>query len=476
MIDFVPYIIYALFAVWTFFSLKWILKLQSSKDVQSINPYLYESIPSVYTTIGVFGTFVGIYLGLLDFRVAEIDSSISGLLEGLKTAFGTSIIGIFLSLLFSKISKSIYGNVEKLQPELPSSEMSALKTLIDAVEKGNEISNKNFKNLEIALIGENETSVTSQLVKLRNQQTDQLKALNQQAEFSYKIWFSLGGDTDLSLNNQLSSLRVDINEHAQKNSKNIDWIVKSMNSNNKVIEAKFKEFSELLAKNNTEALVEVMKKATEEFNNQMSALINKLVQENFAELNNSVQTLNQWQKDNKEMIAKLTEQFKSVSNDFTISSSALKEVSINTSTLTDKNSQLVQIVDSLKKVMVDDTKFTQITDKVSGAVDTLKLNIEAFDKTTNELNQWVKKQRDFSDSVTKLLVRLEEIDKIKDINEVFWKNLKAQLNDGVSIIEKSIKDLDSQVGQIHGHFYEKLNDTFQNLDTLIQRIVAQYNK
>jgi hypothetical protein len=386
MIDSVPYIIYALFAVWTFFSIKWILKLQSSKDLQSINPYLYESIPSVYTTLGVFGTFVGIYLGLLNFDVNDIDSSIPGLLEGLKTAFSTSIVGIFLSLLFSKISKSVYGNVERLQPELPSSEMSALQTLIDAVEKGNETSNSNFKNLEKALIGENETSVTSQLVKLRNQQTDQLKALNQQAEFSYKIWFSLGGDTDLSLNNQLSSLRADINEHAQKNSKNIDWIVKSMNSNNKVIEAKFEEFSQLLAKNNTEALVEVMKKATEEFNNQMSALINKLVQENFAELNNSVQTLNQWQKDNKEMIAKLTEQFKSVSNDFTISSSALKEVSINTSTLTDKNSQLVQIVDSLKKVMVDDTKFTQITDKVSGAVDTLKLNIEAFDKTTNLIN------------------------------------------------------------------------------------------
>lgn len=83
-----------------------------------------------------------------------------------------------------------------------------------------------------------------------------------------------------------------------------------MNKNNELIRQKFDEFSELLAKNNTEALVEVMKNATEQFNTQMSALIEKLVQENFKELNNSVQRMNQWQLENKEMIISLTNQFK----------------------------------------------------------------------------------------------------------------------------------------------------------------------
>lgn len=475
MINLVPYIIYLAFFVWSIFSLIWIFRLQKTKNPNSVNLYLYDSIPSVFTTLGIFGTFLGIYLGLREFDVNNIDSSIPKLLEGLKTAFLTSIFGIFLSLIFSKISKAVFGEVEKLQPELPSSEMAAISKLTASIEKGIENSNMNFKALESALVGENDYSISSQLIKIRNQQSDHLISLNNQGKTLDKIAFSLGSDKESSLLTQLMRLRADQNEHAQENKRSIGLIVNSMNNNSKVIATKFEEFSILLAKNNTEALVEVMKKATEEFNSQMSALINKLVQENFAELNNSVKSLNQWQKENKEMIAKLTEQFKSVSNDFSISSNSLKEVTINTSTLTDKNSQLVQIVDSLKKVMVDDKKFTQITDKVSGAVDTLKLNIEAFDQTTNQLNQWVKKQRDFSDSVTKLLVRLEEIDKIKDINEVFWKNLKAQLNDGVSIIEKSIKDLDHEVEQIHGHFYEKLNDTFQNLDNLIQRIVAQYN-
>ncbi|GAB2613947.1 MotA/TolQ/ExbB proton channel family protein [Belliella aquatica] len=449
--------------------------LRVRKDLQSVNPYIYDTIPSVFTTLGVLGTFLGIYFGLKDFDVNNINESIPSLLEGLKTAFITSIYGIVFSVIFSKISKGVYGYVESVQPPKPSDEISAINAISDQLIKNQEASDKNFKSLEKALIGENEDSLSMHLVKIRNQNSEILTKYSTQEEVLTKIQKALGGDEETSLLTQLQKLRSEQNGYAQDNKKNIDWIVSSMDKNNKVIEEKFKEFAELLAKNNTEALVDVMKKATEEFNSQMSELINKLVQENFAELNNSVKMLNQWQMENKEMILSLTAQFKSVSNDFTISSAALKEVSTNTSTLTDKNSQLIQIVDSLKKVMVDDTKFTQITDKVSGAVDTLKQNIEAFDETTQQLNQWVKKQRDFSDSVSKLLVRLEEIDKIKDINEIFWKDLKSQLNDGVSIIEKSIKDLDGEVENIHAHFYTKLNDTFQNLDNLIQRIVAQYN-
>ena len=248
-----------------------------------------------------------------------------------------------------------------------------------------------------------------------------------------------------------------------------------MNKNNELITRKFDEFSELLAKNNTEALVEVMKRATEEFNAQMSALIEKLVQENFQELNNSVQRMNQWQQENKEMIQTLTDQFRNVSNEFAITAKAIKEITENTTKLTDENSHLTKLIEKLQKVMIDDTKFQEIVGKLTSTVDTLKENTEAFDETTNKLNNWVRNQMNFSDSVAKLLTRLEEIDKIKDINEVFWENTKKQLNEGVGIIEKASKRLSDDLENINAEFYERLNDTLQNLDTLIQRIIANYN-
>ena len=52
-------------------------------------------------SLGVLGTFVGIAVGLFHFDVTDIKSSMPQLLEGLKTAFITSGVGIFFSILLS---------------------------------------------------------------------------------------------------------------------------------------------------------------------------------------------------------------------------------------------------------------------------------------------------------------------------------------------------------------------------------------
>ena len=50
--------------------------------------------------LGILGTFIGIVLGLRDFDPERLDESIEVLLEGLKTAFYSSIAGISASILF----------------------------------------------------------------------------------------------------------------------------------------------------------------------------------------------------------------------------------------------------------------------------------------------------------------------------------------------------------------------------------------
>ena len=46
-----------------------------------------HSMSGLTTTLGIFGTFVGIFIGLLGFDVNDITSSVPQLLGGLKTAF-----------------------------------------------------------------------------------------------------------------------------------------------------------------------------------------------------------------------------------------------------------------------------------------------------------------------------------------------------------------------------------------------------
>lgn len=53
-----------------------------------------EFAPTILTTAGIFATFLGIALGLLNFDSANIQSSVPELLEGLKTAFWASVFGV----------------------------------------------------------------------------------------------------------------------------------------------------------------------------------------------------------------------------------------------------------------------------------------------------------------------------------------------------------------------------------------------
>lgn len=465
--------IWALISAWGVFSTYYIIRMFTLGS-RRVYMYVYESIPSVFTTLGVLGTFMGIFFGLQEFDVDKITESIPPLLEGMKTAFLTSIVGISLSIVFGKVSQIILRDKELKEPAEATGELEALQQIATLLREGQKINNQHFETLTKSIASDKDDSVSTQLVKLRNVVGEQSVMSVKQNGLLERISQALGGDDETSLLTQMQKLRVEQNENANETRKNVEWIVDSMNANNKLIQEKFDEFSQLLAKNNTEALVDVMKRATQEFNAQMSTLIEKLVQENFQELNNSVQRMNDWQMENKEMISTLTSQFRQVSADFSIASDSIKEVVMNTSKLTDENSHLTKLIRELQQVLIEDEKFKSIVDKLDGTVETLKENTDAFDETTNKLNQWVKNQMNFSDSVTKLLVRLEEIDKIKDINEVFWKNTEKQLNEGVTVIQKESQVLSADLESINAEFYERLNSTLQNLDNLIQRIIANY--
>lgn len=55
------------------------------------------SIPTHLTALGILGTFVGIFLGLYKFNPHNLQESVPLLLDGLKVAFSTSILGLTTS-------------------------------------------------------------------------------------------------------------------------------------------------------------------------------------------------------------------------------------------------------------------------------------------------------------------------------------------------------------------------------------------
>jgi hypothetical protein len=65
-----------------------------------------EGLPTLMSSLGVLGTFVGITMGLMNFDPNDLDASIPLLLSGLKTAFFTSLAGMVGSIILSKLVSS----------------------------------------------------------------------------------------------------------------------------------------------------------------------------------------------------------------------------------------------------------------------------------------------------------------------------------------------------------------------------------
>lgn len=64
-----------------------------------------KDFKSQIVSVGVLGTFVGIFIGLQSFNPEDIMNSVNDILVGLKTAFFTSIVGMSVATILSIIQK-----------------------------------------------------------------------------------------------------------------------------------------------------------------------------------------------------------------------------------------------------------------------------------------------------------------------------------------------------------------------------------
>lgn len=468
-----------IFTIWTLFSIVYIIRFKrhqingSSKKSFWNNEYIFEAIPPVFPTLGIFCTALGITIGIWDFNTSDIQSSIPLLLKGLRIAFIATMAGIIGLIIFQKYIAIVQKKIDEdpNRPRKQTDELSAISELTFAVQEMKKDNERQIDKLIQSFGTDLEAKVSTKLTSLEKEVINLQKTATDNQKNTTEGLNQINTTTNNSrgeIIEQLKSLREEQKTTSEKANKNTDEIIKAMGENNKLTAKKFDEFSDLLKKNNTEALVEVMKNATEQFNSQMSELINRLVKENFAELNNSVKNLNDWQKQNKEQVQKLTEQFQKTTEMFNISATTLKEVADNTKALTSDDSKLSQIVKELKRVMIEDGKFQEITTKLTSTIETLENTTESFDETTSKLNDWVKTEKNFKESAQILITKLEEF---RDFNGDVWDNYRKEMSKAVSIVKETSTRLGGDLENINAEFYERLNDTLQNLDQCIQRFI-----
>lgn len=508
-----------------------LLKAKSNNQKLKDNRISFEAKAATLSTLGVLGTFFGITWGLMGFNADDLDNSIPILLGGLKTAFFTSLAGMICSLIYNAVLNHIYDFYEA---SLPSSQDESVAKICDAITKMSESSATAIETIKTQLttsqnnqaafytaalsslnginkeffdaMKEEVKGVMNSILLQTTSVSTQLKPLESVAEVNAEVKAissdvssisrsvteqfnevktvgTIIGDIQRLSGEHLSEVKVisetskaqlaETKAYSEQLHSEVSDIEIKMKETNELLTQKFDEFSELLKKSNTEALVEVMKGLTEEFQKQMGTLIERLVKENFDQLNKSVEQLNTWQIENKAMIQSLTTQYMQMSENFAKDAEALNRVTQNTTLLVSDGGKLQELLSALTQVMVDDAKFVEITKNLEDSAQLSKDNMAKFDESTEKLNDWVRKQRNFVDAVVQLMGKLEEINKINDYSAQFWKETKKGMDDSVGIIKATSDSLNKNLRNINQEFYERLASTLSELDACIQAMVRQ---
>ena len=323
--------------------------------------------PSILVSIGIFGTFLGIFFALVDFNVHRVDESIPGLLSGLKVAFGTSIVGLFLSLLFR-------GIILFFPKQIIKEEADVRDLLIKMTE------------VKDAISADNESSVITQLQKLRTATVDGLND----------------------------------------------------------IKKSFSDFAEEMSQNNVKALIEAVQKVMEDFN----AKINDQLGETFKQLNASVEKLVEWQNNYKNHVENLTDQIKTAIFGITSSQESLKQISSHMEGIPKSTESLKKLITAIQG-QIDNLNgqleaFSQMKEKAVDAMPMIEKNLNSMTDNLSKSITGVGEQLSKStETVTKAVTsQLKDMDDMaKDMREGYKQAIK-ETNDA---LVNQIKGLDEQM-------------------------------
>ena len=243
-----------------------------SKKLGKLNAFTLYT-PTLLTSLGMLGTFTGIIAGLLAFDTANIDTSIGQLLAGLKTAFITSLAGMFFSILFKALSaiRIIENKAQNHQPEdnITNGHLhAAMQQQVDIT-----------KELKKSIGGDNEDSLVSQFKIMRSDITHEQRQTKQVLESASAYLGKL-----IEIANQQQQNFVKFEQH---------------------LEEQLKSFAEMLSESATKQVISALEVVIKDFNEKITDQFG----DNFRELNAAVKELVSWQDNYKQQLVEMKAQY-----------------------------------------------------------------------------------------------------------------------------------------------------------------------
>lgn len=413
-------------------------------------------IPTLLTTFGIFATFLGIILGLLEFNENNIEASIPPLLEGLKTAFITSLAGIFFSLIFKTLQtfsflkpKAVEDRITEVTPETILGAMNAQIIEVRA--------------LKDAMVGNEESTLFGQLKILRGDVNDNAK---------------------LSLNSS--------KERAEKQQQNFEQFSEKL-------WLRLQDFADTLSKSATEQVIEALKQVIVDFNNNLTEQFG----ENFKQLNDAVYKLVEWQENYKVQLEQMQQQYAQGVESITATETSVAHISEQSKVIPESMHELKNVMEVNQHQLAELERhleaFKDMRDKAVEAVPQIQQQVQAtvndisaavttasehYKQLLSDSDEYIKNHVNTSNSLLEKFATETEKgitqvgDKLKESSERISKDVELAANEFTDntartnqALQTSSDHVQAQTEVIKQHLQDAVSDLNSHMRDMIEKMV-----
>jgi biopolymer transport protein ExbB/TolQ len=380
-----------------------------------------EYAPSLMTSMGLFGTFLGIFIGLLQFDTKHIDGSIEKLLGGLQTAFVTSLIGMAFAIWF-KIIQTSY--------------LDKKKTGDGSFSPGD------IEPKDIHVI------LTKQHVELTT------------------IAKGIGGNDERSMVGQIQLLRTDVNDFRSA-------LTKRQESFEEKLWNQMQDFAEMLSKSATQQVIEALKEVIIDFNKNLTEQFG----ENFKHLDESVKKLVEWQANYMVQLSEMTLLYEQGVQSIDATKIAVQSIKEETGRIPNDMKNLSEVLKVNQHQIAELDRhldaFVKMRDQAVIAVPQIQTQLtevgQQLLKGADEVNKvLIKGSEDFENSVTRTNIAMAaNADMVATTSE----NISEELRSAMELLGLNTERIRTGITSAISSAMETVEESSRNILTAAQKSV-----
>ena len=378
-----------------------------------------EHAPAVLVSLGILGTFIGIVIGLLDFDAHDIKNSIEGLLDGLKTAFITSLVGMSLSLVLKALDAWWFAPARSKAEAVP------------------------------------DTVTPEHIYGAMNRQVQLLETLNQ----------SLSGNEEGSVSGQLKLLRTDMNDFRQ-------GLARDQQAFRQALFTQLTQFAEMLSRSATEVVIEALRQVIQDFNRNLVEQFG----DNFKALNESVVKMIDWQEQYKQHVETLEARIETAVRELERTATANEAISKSLAT---SELSIGSIENHCQSIPSAIGQLTPVLQTNQHQIQELQRHLEAFVALRDQAVRAVPEMQQHMDAITKQLSeKMHEVaTKMHEGAQEFGRSVdhtNTALTEASHVISSHTEQIGTNMKDASEEFATSVRDTMEvmlrNAKTLEQQM------